>query len=42
MRIHGFHSPFKHWVRGLLAEVTAFALFISALFVLTLAITWVF
>ncbi len=42
MQVHRFHSPFKHWVSGLLAEVAAFALFILGLFLMAVAITWVF
>ncbi len=42
MQVHRFHSPFKHWVRGLVAEIAAFSAFILALFLLAVVLTWVF
>ena len=41
MQVHRFHSPFKHWVRGLLVEIAGFSLFIFALFLLAVAVTWI-
>lgn len=42
MRVHRLYSPFKHWVSGLLVEILSFSLFILSLFLLAVAITWIF
>ncbi len=38
MRVHRFQNPLEHWLRGFIAEVLAFGLFIGAIFVLAVLI----
>jgi hypothetical protein len=35
-----FHSPYKHWVRGLFAEVVFLSLFVIALALIGVAVVW--
>lgn len=35
-----FHSPYRHWVRGMVAEVFYLGLFVVALCLIGAAIAW--
>jgi len=41
MPVHRLQNPFEHWFRGLFAEVLAFALFVLAVFLITIAVSLV-
>lgn len=36
-----FHSPYRGWLKGLLTEITVFAIFIVVAAALALAAAWV-
>jgi hypothetical protein len=36
-----FHSPYRHWIFGLLTELATFAGFIAAAALLALAAAWI-
>ena len=42
MQVHRLQSPFKHWVRGLLAELLAFGAFILFVSVVVAALVRIF
>jgi len=35
-----FHSPYKHWIRGLFSEVVLLSLFVIALALIGVAVVW--
>ena len=41
MPVHRLQSPFQHWLRGLIAEVVTFVLFILAVFLVAVVATLV-
>ena len=41
MPVHRLQSPFQHWLRGLIAEVLAFSLFVLVVFLLSVAVSLV-
>ncbi len=41
MPVHRLQNPFQHWLRGLIAEVLTFLLFILAVFVVALLVALV-
>jgi len=40
MQVHRFHSPFAHWLSGLLAELAVMAAFIIAIAALAALVAW--
>jgi len=41
MPVHRLQSPFQHWLRGLIAEILTFVLFILAVFVISVIVSLV-
>ncbi len=41
MRVNVFHSPFRHWVRGLGWELIAFAGFLLTALLLVAVLLWI-
>jgi hypothetical protein len=41
VKTHPFKSPFEHWLSGLIAEITMLGGFLLAVWLMALAIMWV-
>ena len=37
-----YHSPYKHWVTGLLTELGVLSSFVALLIVLAIVVHWIF
>ncbi len=41
MPVHRLQNPFQHWLRGLIAEVATFVVFILAVFAISVVVSLV-
>ena len=41
MPVHRLQSPFQHWLRGLIAEILTFVIFILAVFAISVIVSLV-